>query len=344
MDAIREDQGIDDDGAAALPMDSIWEDNAADEWLRTVDDVRAWQNLAGPSARFAVTDGNAATATGRPPSMATTEAAHATGLTASAAVNRASDMTCPICLDELEPNADAESVGGGVIAAGCGHCFHEGCIQAWYASQKGLKTCPMCRQCDPSRFNVRVGGADMTLTIGLDGVRTSPIPQAPLAKAPPLPTAPPQPRPETLAAALERRAAARRPGAKLRPSPPPAAELESKSKPQFIPWNRIKHVATRPGPRPRSRPQLLSRVVSRVRRVIRAGRGRRESAKSGRLELVRRISFTADDAGPQSPTADTMEIIDITLADSDEVAGLDPVYKAFVLHMQQAGRSMATGM
>jgi len=53
---------------------------------------------------------------------------------------------CSICKDYLVDNSSALSTtdGGGIIKlGGCGHIFHENCIDQWVESNG--KTCPLCR-------------------------------------------------------------------------------------------------------------------------------------------------------------------------------------------------------
>jgi hypothetical protein len=75
---------------------------------------------------------------------------------------RSADVSCPICLAEVE---------GHLLAAGdpsvcrlrCGHRYHTACIESWLARSS---TCPVCRRDASAGAHTRaVGGAAATWLI-----------------------------------------------------------------------------------------------------------------------------------------------------------------------------------
>ena len=54
------------------------------------------------------------------------------------------DVTCCICLEDLNEEADSASSGRSVASLPCGHMFHKGCVTKWLTEKS--TTCPLCKQ------------------------------------------------------------------------------------------------------------------------------------------------------------------------------------------------------
>jgi len=69
---------------------------------------------------------------------------------------------CPICLDPLYTLESLEKGGPvvGIAFRGCGHKYHRDCLEMYFKTLKGKKTCPTCKNSMVYYFSLKINDVD----------------------------------------------------------------------------------------------------------------------------------------------------------------------------------------